>query len=110
VTIELDGELLDDIRAGYLTGYKLDEPDPFLDLRSDRAKVLAALTSPTERTKRRKHQPNIRKMIAEAEKSGKRVTSVTTREGVTLTFGEPDAADDAEAARNLWKQRHARHA
>jgi hypothetical protein len=113
VAIELGGELLDDIRAGYLSGYKLDEPDTFLDLRPDMAKILWAMTRPSApaisypdvaepsaaRPKHRKRKPNIRRLIAEAEKTGKHVTSVTTPDGVTLTFGEPDAGDDAEAAR-----------
>jgi NAD(P)H-hydrate repair Nnr-like enzyme with NAD(P)H-hydrate epimerase domain len=37
----------------------------------------------------RPRKPSIRAMIAQAEKSGKNVASITTPEGVTLTFGEP---------------------
>ena len=54
-------------------------------------------TMPTMRpaARRRKRNPSIRKMIADAENSGKTVTSVTTPDGATLTFGEPSAAPPA---------------
>lgn len=38
---------------------------------------------------RRQRKPSIRGMIAQAEKSGKNVASITMPDGVTLTFGEP---------------------
>jgi hypothetical protein len=50
---------------------------------------------------RRQHQPrraNIRKLIAQAEKAGKPVTSVTTPDGTKLDFGKPESA----AAENPW--------
>jgi NAD(P)H-hydrate repair Nnr-like enzyme with NAD(P)H-hydrate epimerase domain len=38
---------------------------------------------------RRPRKSSIRAMIAQAEKAGKNVASITTPEGITLTFGEP---------------------
>jgi hypothetical protein len=47
----------------------------------------------------RPRKPSIRKMIAAAERTGKKVTSVTTPEGVTLRFGE---SEPTEASNNPW--------
>jgi hypothetical protein len=52
------------------------------------------------RRQRKPRQPNIPKMITTAEKTGKKVTSVTTPEGVTLRFGESE--QPAEASNNPW--------
>jgi len=39
--------------------------------------------------RRRQRKPRLDRTIKQAEKAGKTVTSVTTPDGVTLTFGEP---------------------
>jgi hypothetical protein len=54
-------------------------------------------------TPRRRRRPSIRKMIAEAEKSGKTVTSVTTPDGSTLTFGELSTSPAASSG-NPWDE------
>jgi hypothetical protein len=43
-------------------------------------------------------RPSISKMIAQAEKAGKPVTSITTPDGMTLRFGEPEPG----ALENPW--------
>jgi hypothetical protein len=47
---------------------------------------------------RRPRKPSIGKRIAAAERSGKRVTSITTPDGITLHF---DKTEDTEAS-NPW--------
>jgi hypothetical protein len=51
------------------------------------------------RRQRRPRKPSIPKMIAAAERGGKKVTSVTTPEGVTLRFGESEPPTEAS---NPW--------
>jgi hypothetical protein len=51
-----------------------------------------ARDAPTTATKpRSERKPSVRKLIKQAEESGKQVTSVTTPDGVTLKFGEREA-------------------
>ena len=38
-------------------------------------------------------KPSLRALIKQAEKAGKKVASVTTAEGITLTFGEPKSTE-----------------
>ena len=44
-------------------------------------------------TPRHKRKPNIRRMVAAAEKTGKTVTSITMPDGAVLHFGEPESTD-----------------
>jgi hypothetical protein len=46
----------------------------------------------------RQRKPSIRKTIAAAERGGKNVTSITTRDGVTLHFGKGESTE----ASNPW--------
>ena len=48
--------------------------------------------------RRKSRKPSIRRMVAAAEKAGKTVTSVTTPEGITLRFDQPEPTE----ARNPW--------
>jgi hypothetical protein len=48
--------------------------------------------------RRRPRKPSIRTLIKQAEKAGKPVSSVTTRDGTTLHFGESESTD----ASNPW--------
>ena len=48
--------------------------------------------------RRRPRKPSIGKMIMQMEKAGKPVRSVTTSDGTTLTFGEPEPIEE----RNPW--------
>jgi hypothetical protein len=48
--------------------------------------------------KRKPRKPDIRRMVADAEKAGKTVTSVTTPDGVTLHFGKGESTE----ASNPW--------
>jgi hypothetical protein len=41
----------------------------------------------------RQRKPGLRTLIAQAEKSGKKVTSITTPDGVTMRFDEPSHED-----------------
>src|SRR5262245_2645993 len=47
---------------------------------------------------RRRRRPSIGRMIAAAERSGKKVTSITMPDGVTLRFGESESTE----ASNPW--------
>jgi hypothetical protein len=53
---------------------------------------------PSFPTRKRQRKPSIRTLIKQAEKSGKPVTSVTTPEGVTLRFDQPEPTE----AGNPW--------
>jgi hypothetical protein len=50
------------------------------------------------RRPRRPRRPSIRKLIEEAEKAGKPVTSVTMPDGTKLDFSKPESA----ASENPW--------
>jgi hypothetical protein len=52
-----------------------------------------------KRRRRQRKKPSIGRMIAAAERGGKKVTSVTTPEGVTLRFGE---SEPVESSNNPW--------
>ena len=56
--------------------------------------------SPHNRLTRRRspRKPTIGTLIKQAEKAGRTVTSITTSEGVTLRFGEPNPTEVA----NPW--------
>jgi hypothetical protein len=47
---------------------------------------------------KRQRKPRLDRLIKEAEQGGKRVASITTSDGVTLTFGESAPAED----KNPW--------
>jgi hypothetical protein len=53
------------------------------------------LKSPRERKPRK---PSIATLVARAERTGKRVTSITTPDGTTINFGEPVSAE----SNNPW--------
>jgi hypothetical protein len=50
------------------------------------------------RRPRKPRQPSLRRLIADAERAGKAVASVTLADGTTLNFGESDTA----AGNNPW--------
>ena len=54
--------------------------------------------SSSTQPKRRQRKPSIRSMIAAAERAGKKVTSITTPDGVTLHFGKGESTE----ASNPW--------
>lgn len=49
---------------------------------------LIAVNLTVGQKRRRRHRTRVDRMIAEAEKAGKNVASVTAPDGTTLTFGE----------------------
>jgi hypothetical protein len=53
-----------------------------------------------EQPKRRQRKPRLDCAIAQAEKAGKRVSSITTPDGVTLTFGQGEPTE----AGNEWDE------
>jgi hypothetical protein len=83
--------------------------------RSQLADSLDLLASLIERTEARAkatkprspRKPSVRKLIKQAEESGKQITSVTTPDGVTLKFGKPEGA--VESAGNEWDEVLLRH-
>jgi len=75
---------------------------------SDRTGFVLNRPKPTTR-KRRVRKPRIDTMIKRAERAGKNVTSVTTPEGVTLTFGGADKTE-ADQTNDLDKWMAKRHA
>jgi hypothetical protein len=79
-----------------------------VDARCQLADCLDCLRSMIERAaeSRRRRKPSVPTLIAQAEKSGKPVSSITTPDGVTLHFGA------AESAGNEWDEvllRHGKH-
>lgn len=72
--------------------------------------VQAAVNGATKSAPRKRpRKPRIDKMIAEAETAGRSVSSITTPEGYTLTFGKPEGADVRNE--NPWDEvlKHERH-
>ena len=63
------------------------------------AHVVAHLVAPRpSKPARRPRKPSIGKMIMQMEKAGKPVRSVTTSDGTTFTFGQPEPTE----ASNPW--------
>jgi hypothetical protein len=56
--------------------------------------------------RRRQRKPRLDRTIREAEKAGKSVTSITTPDGVKLTFGEPAPDTSDEWDRRLDRGKH----
>jgi len=73
---------------------------PSRKLQTVRARPADGLRTPVAaaRKLRKPRRPSISKMIAQAEKAGKPVTSITTPDGMTLRFGEPEPG----ALENPW--------
>jgi hypothetical protein len=65
--------------------------------------------APTEPTPplRKLHRPRISKMIEQAEKAGKTVTSITTPDGTKLDFGKPEQQQGNEVDDWIAKHAHA---
>lgn len=55
--------------------------------------------------RRRWRKPRIDKLIAQAERAGKNVTSITTPEGITLNFGELIADQTCDLDKWMAKRR-----
>jgi hypothetical protein len=55
--------------------------------------------SPHSKAPRKPRKPSLAKLIAQAERSGRTVTSITMPDGTTIHFGEPSSTDDAS---NPW--------
>jgi hypothetical protein len=64
----------------------------------ERARDAAQAAEPGAKQKRR---PSIKRMIAAAERDGRKVTSITTPDGVTLNFDKTNKTEDTEAS-NPW--------
>ena len=92
-SMELDGE---DIAC--LGMRRADRSDFFADLnRQAFEEAVARLPKPPKPRQTRK--PSIRTLVKQAERaSGKTVTSITTPDGTTLHFGEPEPTE----ATNPW--------
>ena len=58
---------------------------------ADLPRLKAAFDDPAL-LRRRPRKPSIRKLVEQAEKAGKTVTSITTPDGTKLDFGEADRA------------------
>ena len=88
--------------AGKLAGFCCDEGncpeclrayrEGLAFMRQDRAARVGQVAP------RKLRKPSIRKLVEQAEKTGKRVTSVTTPDGMIINFGEPEPS----AANNPW--------
>jgi hypothetical protein len=76
---------------------RVGRSDVFAEIQRDIAAGVAPPPNPAK--PRRARRPSIRKQIAAAERGGKTVTSITTPDGVTLRFGEGEAATEAN---NPW--------
>ena len=60
--------------------------------------IPCTVIEPEPKPKQRQRRPSVGRLIAQAEKSGKPVRSVTTADGTTLYFGEPEPTE----ASNPW--------
>jgi hypothetical protein len=79
------------------------------DLRERIDRAVAAATVPDEPEPRRRaaRRPTLATALKQAKKLGVSVSGATlTADGVTLTFGEPGATDDAP---NPWTRKYAPH-
>jgi hypothetical protein len=91
----------EDIRCG---GFCLDHDNWPVEARERYDELLRAVAeiealNPKTPPKQRPRKPRLDRMIAQAEKaSGKRLTSITTADGTTLHFGEPEPTE----ATNPW--------
>jgi hypothetical protein len=108
----IDGPLLyfdyGDLDALRAIGWRREEKrSDFYTRREEQAELVRALgadcfkpppANPAPAKPRRQRKPNICKMIAEAERGGKTVTSITTPDGITLHFGKGEATE----ASNPW--------
>jgi hypothetical protein len=78
---------------------RLERPPDFLDdSKLDLEACLAGKPRPPVRS-RKPRLPTIATLIARAEKAGKAVASVTTPDGTTITFAEPEPEP---ASGNPW--------
>jgi hypothetical protein len=57
--------------------------------------------------KRRKRTPSVATLIKQAEKSGRTVSSITTADGTTLRFGEPEQNHQTSELDAWMAKRHA---
>ena len=58
--------------------------------------------------RQRQRKPSVRTMIAQAEKAGKKVVSITMPEGVTFTFGKGEDEEATVTPLDRWMaKRHA---
>jgi|SRR5262245_3462783 len=57
------------------------------------------LPAPGLGQQKRQRKPRLDRLIKQAEQTGKSVNSITTPDGTTLTFGEPEPT---EATKNPW--------
>ena len=81
-------------------GLRRVSDDFFADLdRDDLLELFKPRADPAPAKPRRQRKPRVHTLIKQAEKSGKTVTSITTPDGVTLRFGEGEAATEAN---NPW--------
>jgi hypothetical protein len=71
----------------------------------NKADLLALWPGPLKRASKR---TSIARLVRQAEASGHPVGSITTRDGITVTFGEGESAADNEVENWFRKQR--RHA
>ena len=80
-----------------LDAYQSGDHKRLASLLDARQRALQSRAPPHPQPKRQR-KPSIKKMIAAAERAGKKVTSITTPDGVTLRFGESEPTE----ANNPW--------
>jgi hypothetical protein len=73
-------------------------PDPFVDLEFPKGRSAALAEAIAKAAPPRRRKRGIAELFKRAEKTGKVVTSVTTPDGITISFGEPKPSD----ASNPW--------
>jgi hypothetical protein len=73
------------------------ELDEFLARRASEAQPPTP-EPPEPRPRRRRRLPSVATLLKQAEKTGRPVTSITTPDGVTLTFGQAEPSE----ANNPW--------
>src|SRR5262249_39531810 len=86
------GEELTRVRAAFAAANAAPPSD-----KTNASKDAVAATA-ANRSSRRQRKPSIATLVKRAEKTGRRVTSITTPDGMIINFGEPEPS----AANNPW--------
>jgi hypothetical protein len=76
---------------------------------SDHHDLIACDLVAGQQKKLRKRKQSLRAMIAQAEKAGKSVASISTPDGITLNFGQPvratGAGSTADEELEQWRRK-----
>jgi hypothetical protein len=63
-----------------------------------------------KRAERQPRRPGVAALIKRAEKTGRRVTSITTPDGMTIKFDTPESSESQASDLDQWLAKRAKHA